>query len=146
MPFSLRSEEHTSELQSRSDLVCRLLLEKKTAVLPRTGRPPRGGRVLPKPGARDRPQHRGVVHAGAGEGDPGPPAGSRQDDRKGGLRLDGRQRGSHSPMTHGGRVGRRKGVNPDQEKGKGWEPFMKGWDARLQPGKLPSGLPQSVER
>src|SRR2546428_14090606 len=28
-PGSLRSEEHTSELQSRSDLVCRLLLEKK---------------------------------------------------------------------------------------------------------------------
>src|SRR5438034_5486169 len=27
--FSLRSEEHTSELQSHSDLVCRLLLEKK---------------------------------------------------------------------------------------------------------------------
>src|SRR2546421_3523438 len=27
--FSGRSEEHTSELQSRSDLVCRLLLEKK---------------------------------------------------------------------------------------------------------------------
>src|SRR2546421_2962959 len=26
---SSRSEEHTSELQSRSDLVCRLLLEKK---------------------------------------------------------------------------------------------------------------------
>src|SRR2546421_11833413 len=26
---SARSEEHTSELQSRSDLVCRLLLEKK---------------------------------------------------------------------------------------------------------------------
>src|SRR2546421_1519646 len=26
---SFRSEEHTSELQSRSDLVCRLLLEKK---------------------------------------------------------------------------------------------------------------------
>src|SRR5699024_12475748 len=26
---SLRSEEHTSELQSRFDLVCRLLLEKK---------------------------------------------------------------------------------------------------------------------
>src|SRR2546428_9981647 len=26
---SMRSEEHTSELQSRSDLVCRLLLEKK---------------------------------------------------------------------------------------------------------------------
>src|SRR5206468_10223671 len=28
-PRQLRSEEHTSELQSRSDLVCRLLLEKK---------------------------------------------------------------------------------------------------------------------
>src|SRR5206468_12914651 len=28
-PFVERSEEHTSELQSRSDLVCRLLLEKK---------------------------------------------------------------------------------------------------------------------
>src|SRR2546421_212834 len=28
-PIDLRSEEHTSELQSRSDLVCRLLLEKK---------------------------------------------------------------------------------------------------------------------
>src|SRR5438067_10588216 len=27
--LSLRSEEHTSELQSRFDLVCRLLLEKK---------------------------------------------------------------------------------------------------------------------
>src|SRR2546421_1644587 len=26
-----RSEEHTSELQSRSDIVCRLLLEKKNA-------------------------------------------------------------------------------------------------------------------
>src|SRR5437588_2813166 len=29
LPYSLRSEEHTSELQSHSDLVCRLLLEKK---------------------------------------------------------------------------------------------------------------------
>src|SRR5690606_39696421 len=28
-PFSMRSEEHTSELQSREKLVCRLLLEKK---------------------------------------------------------------------------------------------------------------------
>src|SRR5258707_8820699 len=28
-PFSARSEEHTSELQSRQYLVCRLLLEKK---------------------------------------------------------------------------------------------------------------------
>src|SRR5690606_41736513 len=28
-PLDLRSEEHTSELQSRENLVCRLLLEKK---------------------------------------------------------------------------------------------------------------------
>src|SRR5690349_25070610 len=28
-PVAARSEEHTSELQSRRDLVCRLLLEKK---------------------------------------------------------------------------------------------------------------------
>src|SRR5688572_17320725 len=28
-PFRFRSEEHTSELQSQSNLVCRLLLEKK---------------------------------------------------------------------------------------------------------------------
>src|SRR5438132_7159312 len=30
--FGFRSEEHTSELQSHSDLVCRLLLEKKKTV------------------------------------------------------------------------------------------------------------------
>src|SRR5438034_3762310 len=30
--FRMRSEEHTSELQSHSDLVCRLLLEKKKNV------------------------------------------------------------------------------------------------------------------
>src|SRR5690349_23885813 len=29
LPENVRSEEHTSELQSRRDLVCRLLLEKK---------------------------------------------------------------------------------------------------------------------
>src|SRR5438874_7295409 len=34
-----RSEEHTSELQSRRDLVCRLLLEKKKKPLP-PRRPP----------------------------------------------------------------------------------------------------------
>src|SRR2546430_1288223 len=33
IPFS-RSEEHTSELQSQSNLVCRLLLEKKNIDLP----------------------------------------------------------------------------------------------------------------
>src|SRR2546429_3541899 len=31
-----RSEEHTSELQSRLHLVCRLLLEKKNTIKPRT--------------------------------------------------------------------------------------------------------------
>src|SRR5438034_7579596 len=31
----IRSEEHTSELQSHSDLVCRLLLEKKNPLQPR---------------------------------------------------------------------------------------------------------------
>src|SRR3989440_1774180 len=33
----IRSEEHTSELQSRSDLVCRLLLEKKKKQVHRRG-------------------------------------------------------------------------------------------------------------
>src|SRR5260221_10705684 len=32
-PKEIRSEEHTSELQSHSDLVCRLLLEKKKKVI-----------------------------------------------------------------------------------------------------------------
>src|SRR6202042_3840342 len=36
--FCLRSEEHTSELQSRRDLVCRLLLEKKHERLQRSQR------------------------------------------------------------------------------------------------------------
>src|SRR5260221_9604334 len=31
-PAHVRSEEHTSELQSHSDLVCRLLLEKKKTI------------------------------------------------------------------------------------------------------------------
>src|SRR2546422_2273657 len=35
-PHSLRSEEHTSELQSRLHLVCRLLLEKKKKNEPKT--------------------------------------------------------------------------------------------------------------
>src|SRR2546421_7766029 len=37
-PGVSRSEEHTSELQSRSDLVCRLLLEKKKKTSPYTRR------------------------------------------------------------------------------------------------------------
>src|SRR2546430_7484503 len=41
-----RSEEHTSELQSQSNLVCRLLLEKKETrgASPRAGPPPRSCR------------------------------------------------------------------------------------------------------
>src|SRR5690349_22194443 len=35
----LRSEEHTSELQSRRDLVCRLLLEKKKSQVAASRRP-----------------------------------------------------------------------------------------------------------
>src|SRR3712207_8707309 len=34
-----RSEEHTSELQSRQYLVCRLLLEKKNKIIPTTKKP-----------------------------------------------------------------------------------------------------------
>src|SRR5688572_32507469 len=36
----LRSEEHTSELQSQSNLVCRLLLEKKKPTRPPNSCPP----------------------------------------------------------------------------------------------------------
>src|SRR2546422_8502314 len=47
-----RSEEHTSELQSRLHLVCRLLLEKKKAL----GQPSREvERLLPAPGKPSRP-------------------------------------------------------------------------------------------
>src|SRR2546421_6122793 len=41
-----RSEEHTSELQSRSDLVCRLLLEKKKNNHKRTWIYPRGNSTV----------------------------------------------------------------------------------------------------
>src|SRR2546430_9478957 len=44
--LAARSEEHTSELQSQSNLVCRLLLEKKkTTTLPRDLRPPQYRRL-----------------------------------------------------------------------------------------------------
>src|SRR2546430_3089356 len=38
-----RSEEHTSELQSQSNLVCRLLLEKKKKIISQTSKCKRGG-------------------------------------------------------------------------------------------------------
>src|SRR3989440_1991150 len=53
-----RSEEHTSELQSRSDLVCRLLLEKKKKARRHPGRHGRGD--VP---AELRPGERGAVRA-----------------------------------------------------------------------------------
>src|SRR2546430_13313214 len=40
-----RSEEHTSELQSQSNLVCRLLLEKKNRRPVAVASPPRAGRL-----------------------------------------------------------------------------------------------------
>src|SRR2546427_4775409 len=45
-PEKFRSEEHTSELQSQSNLVCRLLLEKKKCC-PRAVRLPRAGSAVP---------------------------------------------------------------------------------------------------
>src|SRR5690349_23704432 len=45
-----RSEEHTSELQSRRDLVCRLLLEKKNALKA----PRRAWRTAPSPRKGER--------------------------------------------------------------------------------------------
>src|ERR1041385_9571310 len=50
--FDQRSEEHTSELQSRLQLVCRLLPEQKTQAASRT--PPHPGR--PSPRRRTRPR------------------------------------------------------------------------------------------
>src|SRR2546430_6961661 len=87
-PVRLRSEEHTSELQSQSNLVCRLLLEKKKN-LPILVRPPprvegnaapdvvvngdlpRGRRHTPRPRsvrprARRRPADGGVPAATPG--------------------------------------------------------------------------------
>src|SRR5204863_4188471 len=53
-----RSEEHTSELQSRRDLVCRLLLEKKNAHHVRTSRrlPERRRRRVPASPVSPLPQ------------------------------------------------------------------------------------------
>src|SRR6201996_4402059 len=47
-----RSEEHTSELQSQSNLVCRLLLEQKGMAATRTCSLPRARGVTPPPDQR----------------------------------------------------------------------------------------------
>src|SRR3712207_7283978 len=53
-----RSEEHTSELQSRQYLVCRLLLEKKTSSSPLSPRlPPPRSLCRARPLALGRPLH-----------------------------------------------------------------------------------------
>src|SRR3954466_13034467 len=54
----IRSEEHTSELQSHDNLVCRLLLEKKNNT--RRGWPPR---PVPRP-RRSRPRSRRATAGG----------------------------------------------------------------------------------
>src|SRR2546421_8719955 len=78
----LRSEEHTSELQSRSDLVCRLLLEKKkltfSAVEKALAAPPTKGRtgklILPDLRARTRTiTHCCVCGSSPAEHVPNPP-------------------------------------------------------------------------
>src|SRR3712207_7643625 len=51
---AIRSEEHTSELQSRQYLVCRLLLEKKKGESPKTA--PAGAARTTHPVARPRPR------------------------------------------------------------------------------------------
>src|SRR2546428_4537428 len=114
------------------------------AVLPRTDRPPRGGRLLPESGAPGRPEHRGVVHAGSGEGDRGPPERSQQDDRQGRLRIVGRQGRRHPSMSRTGVADAGREATRTTAKGNGWGPVTNGWDARLQRSELPSGLPRSV--
>src|SRR3954465_4755928 len=47
-----RSEEHTSELQSHDNLVCRLLLEKNTPAVPPPLRPHRGHSTPTTPAVR----------------------------------------------------------------------------------------------
>src|SRR2546421_4760561 len=56
-----RSEEHTSELQSRSDLVCRLLLEKKKQTSELQSRSDLVCRLLPE--KKKQTQHRDPVAA-----------------------------------------------------------------------------------
>src|SRR2546421_2091196 len=52
-----RSEEHTSELQSRSDLVCRLLLEKKKKNTHPTTRNPNRHPATQTTSGRHKPEH-----------------------------------------------------------------------------------------
>src|SRR5690349_21943679 len=60
-----RSEEHTSELQSRRDLVCRLLLEKKKKTKARDERPERTARA--EAARRRGPRRGGPCRSGDGQ-------------------------------------------------------------------------------
>src|SRR5437870_10547793 len=51
---ALRSEEHTSELQSRGHLVCRLLLEKKNTSATTDAPPPSSAQSTPSPASSHR--------------------------------------------------------------------------------------------
>src|ERR1039457_6512217 len=57
---SMRSEEHTSELQSRCNLVCRLLLEKKKTAAHTHIRQEHETRAAPRRGQPSRPVHPGA--------------------------------------------------------------------------------------
>src|SRR5262249_18859563 len=61
----IRSEEHTSELQSLTNLVCRLLLEKKKETCRGCHHRPTRGRRRPRPLRSERParQHPALVRA-----------------------------------------------------------------------------------
>src|SRR2546430_3868927 len=54
----IRSEEHTSELQSQSNLVCRLLLEKKKTDDLQAGQPPKSPRRVARRGPPTLPSRR----------------------------------------------------------------------------------------
>src|SRR5256886_5935331 len=74
-----RSEEHTSELQSQSNLVCRLLLEKKNTARDRPSavRTPYGPRVHRRDRAHDRGAAADLRAAGSGRrGDRDPARGA----------------------------------------------------------------------
>src|SRR5207237_3301392 len=55
-PFDDRSEEHTSELQSHLNLVCRLLLEKKNCTLKTQDPEPSRASTTNRHGSLDRDQ------------------------------------------------------------------------------------------
>src|SRR2546428_4991638 len=64
-PCGARSEEHTSELQSRSDLVCRLLLEKKKEQIGARDHVEIGGHLVEQQQLGGRQQPEEELHAAA---------------------------------------------------------------------------------